>query len=99
MTTFFLYYRNRFGFRKSFYFAFGRTFKDFLLDVVFWTAVFTTIGFVVYTNVEERDKKQATYVKSLEKIVADCLSDSTGKPVVIGNELYLCGIVKTGVTL
>ena len=36
------------------------------------------------------------YVKALEQVVASCLSDSTGKPVQIGEVLYMCGIVEIG---
>lgn len=105
-SNFGIYYRNGFGFFKSFRFAFGRTFKDFALDIVFWTSVFALIGFVAYLGADRyaegqayANKNHAAYTKALEKVVADCLSDSTGKPVIIGDELYLCGIVRTGVKL
>lgn len=105
-SNFGIYYRNGFGFLKSFRFAFGRTFKNFMLDLTFWAAVFALIGFVAWLSLDHYAEGQAyanmnhaAYTKALEKVVADCLSDSTGKPVVIGDELYLCGIVKTGVKL
>ena len=51
-----------------------------------------------YANASASNEKakQATYVAGLEKIVAACLSDSTGKPVKIGDEWFLCGIVPIG---
>lgn len=51
-----------------------------------------------YANASASDEKakQAEYVAGLEKIVAACLSDSTGKPVMIGDEWFLCGIVPIG---
>jgi hypothetical protein len=39
---------------------------------------------------------QGDYVKGLERIVAACLSDATGKPVKIGGEIFLCGITSIG---
>lgn len=40
-------------------------------------------------SASEEKAKQAAYV-------AACLSDSTGKPVKIGDEWFLCGIVAVG---
>lgn len=40
--------------------------------------------------------QQAGEIAELRKIVAACLSDSTGKPVVIGGEWFLCGITSIG---
>ena len=39
-----------------------------------------------------RNDREA-YVAALEKIVTACISDSTGRPVVIDGEWFLCGIV------
>lgn len=41
-------------------------------------------------------RKQQDDIAALTKIVAACLSDATGKPIRIGNEMYLCGIVPVG---
>ena len=35
----------------------------------------------------------------MEGILNQCLSDATGRPVVIDNELYLCGVVPLGVKI
>ena len=40
-----------------------------------------------------------SYTGELEKVVAQCLSSSSGKPVVIGDEVYMCGATATGVKL
>jgi drug/metabolite transporter (DMT)-like permease len=39
---------------------------------------------------------QAAYVAGLERIVAACLSDATGKPITIGGRVFLCSIYDTG---
>ena len=55
------------------------------------------IGAVLMFVVQEyRHTTNTTYTKNLEKLLALCLSDSTGKPIRIGDELYLCGIYKLG---
>jgi len=36
------------------------------------------------------------YTSKLERLLALCLSDSTGNPVIIDNEIYLCSIYKIG---
>ena len=39
------------------------------------------------------------YQHELEKVVATCLSSSSGKPVIIGDEVYMCGVTSIGVKL
>ncbi len=48
-----------------------------------------------YANAATYDIKhdREQYVAALEKIVTACLSDSTGRPVIIDGEWFLCGIV------
>lgn len=41
-------------------------------------------------------KNKDAEITALRNIVASCLSDSTGKPIKIGDELFLCGIVSIG---
>lgn len=41
----------------------------------------------------DADAAQVEYVHGLEQIVAACLSDATGKPIKIGDDWFLCGIV------
>lgn len=45
---------------------------------------------------QNRDIEQEQVTKELSKITTQCLSDSTGRPVTIDGEIYLCGIVATG---
>lgn len=42
--------------------------------------------------IDVRNDREA-YVAALEKIVTACISDSTGRPVIIDGEWFLCGIV------
>ena len=59
--------------------------------------LYVLIGAVLMFVVQEyRHTTNTTYTKELEKLLALCLSDSTGKPIRIGDELYLCGIYKLG---
>lgn len=41
-------------------------------------------------------RQQQELINGMTKIMNACLSDSTGLPVQIGNEIYLCGIVHVG---
>ncbi len=52
-------------------------------------------GFVFLIS-DKANADQKREIDELRKIVAACLSDSTGRPITIGNETYLCGIVSIG---
>lgn len=39
-------------------------------------------------------ERQTAYVKALEKTLAACLSDATGRVVQFDGKTYLCGIVE-----
>ena len=45
---------------------------------------------------ESADASQMSEVSALRSIVAACLSDATGRPVYIGEQVYLCGIYPLG---
>lgn len=101
-----IYLRHGFGFTKSFRFAFGITVRDFLINLVLLVLIVGLLtglcinAMEILANVQEQQaSEQAAQVKVMESILTQCLSDATGRPVVIDNEIYLCGIVKTGVTL
>ena len=47
-------------------------------------------------RVAAKVSQQAEYISALEKIVAACLSDSTGKPILIDRRIFLCGIYDIG---
>lgn len=103
LSNFYVYHRHGFGLRKSFRFAFGITLRDFMLDLVFYVAIMgvlcALVNVALNAIVESQaieTRRQVAYTKSLEQVVANCLSDSTGKPVQVGDEIYLCGIVGTG---
>lgn len=106
LTNFAIYLRHGFGFTKAVRFAFGITVRDFLINLgllVLIIGLLTALcinAMEILANVQEQQaSEQAAQVKVMESILTQCLSDSTGRPVVIDGEIYLCGIVKTGVTL
>lgn len=41
-------------------------------------------------------KQQQQVIDGMSRILDACLSDSTGKPVAIDGQMYLCGIVYVG---
>ncbi len=41
-------------------------------------------------------RQQQEVIAGMSKILDACLSDSTGRPVLIENEWFLCGIVQVG---
>ena len=41
-------------------------------------------------------QQQAEVIAGMSKILDACLSDSTGKPVTINGQIFLCGIVQIG---
>ena len=76
--------------------------KVLVLGCIFVAAVLAVTGQAQAIQ-EDADNRVAAdranmkvYVKALEQVVASCLSDSTGKPVQIGDVIYLCGIVEVG---
>jgi len=60
------------------------------LSLVLLGAVLAFVAGLYYTTTNQ------AYTKELEKVLAQCLSDATGKPIVIGNEIYLCSIYRIG---
>ena len=60
-------------------------------------AVYILSLFAIYAIVQRQDAADAEYTKNLETTLAQCLSDGTGRPVLIEDEVYLCGIVATGI--
>lgn len=106
LSNFAIYLRHGFGFTKAFRFAFGITVRDFLLNlglIVLLIGLLTALcinAMDMLANAQEQQaSERAAQVKVMESILTQCLSDATGRPVVIDNEVYLCGIVKTGATL
>jgi adenosyl cobinamide kinase/adenosyl cobinamide phosphate guanylyltransferase len=106
LTNFAIYLRHGFGFTKAFRFAFGITVRDFLLNAglllvilaMLTTLIMMTMDMFVTAQTQHAAEETAR-VKVMEGILNQCLSDATGRPVVIDNEVYLCGIVPTGVKL
>ncbi len=103
LRNFFVYYKNGFGFTKSYRYAFGVTVKDTVLYYGYWALVLTMIGFVLGLGIQKLEAKeqialarQAAYTKALEGVVGNCVSDNTGKPIQIGDDWYLCGITHIG---
>ncbi|OHD24958.1 MAG: hypothetical protein A2Y38_20230 [Spirochaetes bacterium GWB1_59_5] len=106
LSNFYVYHRHGFGLRKAFRFAFGITLRDFMLDLAFYVAIMALLFGLVHVALNAiveaqaiETRRHAAYTKSLEQVVANCLSDSTGKPVQVGDEMFLCGIVSTGAKL
>lgn len=60
------------------------------------TAAYITALLAIYAITQRQDAADVEYTRNLEEVVATCLSGPTGKPVTIGNEIFLCGIVNTG---
>ncbi len=60
------------------------------------TALYIVALLAVYAIAQRQDAADAEYTRNLEEVVATCLSGPTGKPVTIGDEVFLCGIVNTG---
>jgi len=50
----------------------------------------------VYVYMQHKDAEQEQYTKGLESVLARCLTNNTGGGVVIGGQIYLCGIYDTG---
>lgn len=80
----------------------GGAVKGLILGCIFVAAVLAVTGQAQAIQ-EDADNRVAAdranmkvYVKALEQVVASCLSDATGKPVQIGDTMYLCGIVEVG---
>ena len=56
-----------------------------------------SLAFVLLLSfVQVRDEEDKTIRSGLEQIVNKCISDGTGRPIVIDGEIFLCGIVRTG---
>lgn len=59
-------------------------------------AVYILSLLAIYAIVQRQDAADVEYTKSLEVTLGKCLSDSTGRVVLIDREVFLCGIVSTG---
>lgn len=101
--NFYVYMRHGFGLSKAWRFAFGRTLKDTLLYTIYWMLIWVLLGAILgllIGKINEREQRAANshkaYVQSMEQILAQCLSDSTGKPITIEGKTYLCGIYSVG---
>lgn len=106
LTNFAVYIKHGFGFTKAFRFAFGITVRDFLINaglILVIVGLLTTLAIGVMDMLADTQAQhtteQAAYKKTVETILTACLSDATGRPVVIDGEIYLCGIVPTGARL
>jgi len=60
------------------------------------TAAYITALLAIYAITQRQDAADVEYTRNLEEVVATCLSGPTGKPVTVGDEVFLCGIVNTG---
>lgn len=101
------YYYRKLGCTKAWEMAGMEVVAEKAKNIVLLLAMICCITFLLSEKAnaisEEADsrvmakvKNQAEYIKGLEKIVAACLSDSHGKPLAIGDEWFLCGIVPIG---
>lgn len=59
-------------------------------------ALIGIIGFLYLISDRANAQPNPDYIQGLEQIVAACLSDATGRPIAIGGQWYLCGIVPIG---
>lgn len=50
-----------------------------------------------FNAVAAAKQEQAAYVKALEQVVARCLSDGTGRPIIIDGQTHLCGVYPLGI--
>lgn len=66
--------------------------------LVGWTCWICGICMVLYLMSDRANAGQdrEAYMRGLESIVTACISDSTGRPVLIDDEWFLCGIVPIG---
>jgi hypothetical protein len=96
MNEFLAYLRHGFSMSHSFEMAFGKSFAcalaDFMRDMLIVVAILTVFFLVVTSLTNDADAAN----QDMRKVLTQCLSDSTGKPIVIGNEIFLCSIVSTG---
>lgn len=60
------------------------------------TALYIISLLAIYAIVQRQDAEDVEYTKNLEGVVAKCLSNPTGQPIAIGNEIFLCSIYNTG---
>ena len=59
-------------------------------------ALYLVALLAVYAIAQRQDAADVEYTRSLEQVVAKCLSNPVGQPITIGNEIYLCSIYNTG---
>jgi hypothetical protein len=59
-------------------------------------AIYILILLCVIAYMQKKDAEDIAYTQALEVVLTSCLSDNTGKPVIIGKDVYLCGIYHTG---
>ena len=99
LCNFLTYLRNRFGFMRSFEFAFGFSFWHAVMMAVVASVlafgVYQAVSSVLWTlaqakaEAETKVAKNATYVKNLEKYLAMCLNE-TEQYFQIGEETWSC---------
>ena len=58
--------------------------------------LYSLLFILLLSFMQVRDEEDKAIRSGLEQVVTKCLSDSTGRPVVIDGEIFLCGIVRTG---
>lgn len=106
LANFAIYIKHGFGFRKAFRYAFGITVRDFIINAVLLGLILALLTGLCIKALElidagqqQQSAEQAAYKKTVESILDACLSDATGRPITIDGEVYLCGIVPTGVKI
>lgn len=60
-------------------------------------ALYITALLAVYAIAQRQDASDVEYTKNLERVLATCVASSAGGPIVIGDELHMCGATPTGI--
>ena len=96
MSNFLRYYRNRFGFERSFLFAFGMTFRDAVIRatllILAGAALAGLASAVIGYGIKDAKAEvqaQSGYVKTLETWLANCMSPYY--EFQVGDEKWMCG--------
>lgn len=61
------------------------------------TALYVAGLLVVWAVAQDRDERDRAYTQQLERVLATCVATSSGGPIVIGDELHMCGATPTGI--
>ena len=68
-----------------------------------WLILAMITGFCLYlmssganSSTHDQPVRNDEYTRALESLLADCLSDPTGRPISIGGNIYFCGITDIG---